>query len=109
MRSRCWGRWNSVAPENRIFERRGRKDFAEDAEEYPKKLWNFFFTFSASSASPSRPLRSSAFFVFNQTAGCSDRPGSGVVTRFGVWMALAKATPVAGLDEDAQSLLRPLE
>jgi hypothetical protein len=28
---------------------------------------------------------------------------------FGVWMALAKATPVAGLDEDAQSLLGPLE
>jgi hypothetical protein len=26
---------------------------------------------------------------------------------FGVWMALAKATPVAGLDEDAQSLLAP--
>lgn len=24
---------------------------------------------------------------------------------FGVWMALAKATPVAGLDEDAQALL----
>ena len=26
---------------------------------------------------------------------------------FGIWMALAKATPVAGLDEDAQSLLGP--
>ena len=24
---------------------------------------------------------------------------------FGVWMALAKATPVAGLDDDAQGLL----
>jgi hypothetical protein len=24
---------------------------------------------------------------------------------FGVWMALAKATPVAGLDEEAQALL----
>jgi hypothetical protein len=28
---------------------------------------------------------------------------------FGVWMALAKATPVAGLDEDAQALLAPPE
>jgi hypothetical protein len=28
---------------------------------------------------------------------------------FGVWMALAKATPVAGLDEDAQALLGPAQ
>jgi len=28
---------------------------------------------------------------------------------FGVWMALAKATPVAGLDEDAQALLGPTQ
>jgi hypothetical protein len=28
---------------------------------------------------------------------------------FGVWMALAKATPIAGLDEDAQAMLGPLE
>jgi hypothetical protein len=26
---------------------------------------------------------------------------------FGVWMALARATPVAGLDDDAQAMLRP--
>jgi hypothetical protein len=39
-----------------------------------------------------------------RVARAAPRPARNALP-FGVWMALAKATPVVGLDEDAQGLL----